>query len=149
APRRSLAAVWSFLTQRHRTLGECLHTMRTTRQTPYGVHPAIAQFTTAIQNITGDRELSSVWSTMIRPLSLYADPLIAASTDTSTLCLDDLQHGPQPLSLYLLAPSTRALERLHPVYRVIVDVAMARLTDRPASATARRLLVCAEEMPAY
>jgi type IV secretion system protein VirD4 len=146
--RPSLGAVWQFLTQ-ERTLPECLKTMRRTRHTTHGVHPTIAQFTQAIRNITGDRELSSVWSTVIRPLSLYADPLIAASTDTSTLALDDLQHGKEPLSLYLLAPSPRSLERLHPVYRVIVDVALARLTDRPVSAIARRLLVCAEEMPAY
>jgi type IV secretion system protein VirD4 len=147
--RHSLAAVWHFLTQQHRTLAECLKTMRGTRHTSYGVHPAIAQLTAAVQNITGDRELSSVWTTLVRPLSLYADPLIAASTDTSTLRLEDLQHGPEPLSLYLLAPSPRSLERLHPIYRVIVDVVMARLMDRPVSAPARRLLVCAEELPAY
>ena len=145
----SLAYVWYFLTQQHRTLSACLQTMLGTRHTPHGVHPTIGQFTQAMRNITGERELSSVWTTVVRPLSLYADPLIAASTDTSTLDLDDLQHGPEPLSLYLLAPSPRALERLHPVYRVIVDTAMARLTDRPVSDTARRLLVCAEEMPAY
>jgi type IV secretion system protein VirD4 len=120
-----------------------------TRHAPSGVHPTIAQFTQAIRNISGERELSSVWTTVVRPLSLYADPLIAASTDTSTLALDDLQHGSAPLSLYLLAPSPRSLERLHPVYRVIVDVALARLMDRPVSAPARRLLVCAEELPAY
>jgi type IV secretion system protein VirD4 len=145
----SLAACWHFLTQQHRTLADCLKTMRGTRHTRHGAHPTIAQFTQAIRNISGERELSSVWTTVVRPLSLYADPLIAASTDTSTLALDDLQHGQEPLSLYLLAPSPCSLERLHPVYRVIVDVAMARLTDRPVSATARRLLVCAEEMPAY
>ncbi len=145
----SLASVWYFLTQQHRTLSACLHTMLGTRHTPHGVHPTIGQFTQAMRNITGERELSSLWTTVVRPLSLYADPLIAASTDTSTLDLDDLQHGPEPLSLYLLAPSPRALERLHPVYRVMVDVAMARLTDRPVSHAARRLLVCAEEMPAY
>ena len=147
--RPSLGATWHFFTQQHRSLADCLKTLRTTRHTPYGVDPTIAQFITAIRNITGERELSSVWTTLVRPLSLYADPLIAASTDTSTLRLEDLQHGPEPLSLYLLAPSPRALERLHPVYRVIVDVAMARLTDRAVSAKARRLLVCAEEMPAY
>jgi type IV secretion system protein VirD4 len=149
SPRHSLAVVWHFLTQQHRSLGDCLKTMLGTRHTPHGVHPTIAQFTQAIRNISGERELSSVWTTLVRPLSLYADPLIAASTDTSTLRLEDLQEAPEPLSLYLLAPSPRSLERLHPVYRVIVDVAMARLTDRPVSATARRLLVCAEEMPAY
>jgi type IV secretion system protein VirD4 len=148
-PTASLARAWYFLTQQHRTLAACLTTMRTTRHTPHGVHPAIAQLTTAIQNITGDRELSSVWSTVMRPLSLYADPLIAASTDTSTLRLDDLQQGREPLSLYLLAPSPRALERLHPVYRVIVDVALARLMDRPVTTPAHRLLLCAEELPAH
>src|ERR1043165_5344406 len=149
ASRPSLAGTWHFLTQQHKTLATCLTTMRRTTHTPAGVHPAIAELTSAIQNITGDRELSSVWSTMVRPLSLYADPFIAASTDTSTLALEALQQGPDPLSLYLLAPSPRELERLHPVYRVIVDVAMARLMDRPVTHTARRLLVCAEEMPAY
>jgi type IV secretion system protein VirD4 len=145
----SLGATWHFFTQQHRTLGACLKTLRSTRHTPYGVDPTIAEFTTAIQNITGERELSSVWTTLIRPLSLYADPLIAASTDTSTLRLEDLQQGAQPLSLYLLAPSTRSLERLHPVYRVIVDVAMERLMDRPTKAYRHRLLVCADELPAY
>lgn len=148
-PSPSLAAAWYFFTQQHRTLGDCLATMRTTLHTAYGVHPTIAQLVTAVQNIAGDRELSSVWTTLIRPLSLYADPLIAASTDTSTLRLDDLQHGPEPLSLYLLAPSPRALERLHPVYRVIVDVAMARLMDRPPGPAPHRLLLCGEELPAH
>jgi type IV secretion system protein VirD4 len=69
--QHSLAAIWHFLTQQHRTLAACLRTMRGTRHTPFGVHPAIAQLTSAIQNIQGDRELSSVWSTMVRPLSLY------------------------------------------------------------------------------
>jgi type IV secretion system protein VirD4 len=148
-PAPSLVDAWIFFTQQHRTLAGCLKTLRTTAHTPYGVHPTIAQLTTAIQNISGDRELSSVWTTLIRPLSLYADPLVAASTSTSTVALDDLQYGPVPLSLYLLAPSPRSLERLHPVYRVIVDVAMARLMEHPAGAALHRLLVCAEELPAY
>jgi type IV secretion system protein VirD4 len=146
--RPSLAACWHFLTQT-RTLKDCLKAMRRTRHTPYGVHPTIAQFTQAMRNITGDRELSSVWTTVVRPLSLYADPLIAASTDTSTLDVLDLQQGTEPLSLYLLAPSPRSLERLFPVYRVLVDVALARLTDRPVQEQVRRLLVVAEELPAY
>lgn len=148
-PRPSLGATWTFFTQAHKTLAACLKTLRTTRHTPVGVDPTIYQFATAISNITGDRELSSVWSTMVRPLSLYADPLIAASTDTSTLRLEELQHGKQPVSLFLLAPSPRELERLHPVYRVVVDVALARLMDRPAGPALHRLLLVGEELPAY
>ena len=93
------------------------------------MHQAIATLTTALSNITGDRELSSVWTTAIRPLVLYNDPLIARSTDTSTFALEDLQYGTRPLSLYLVAPSPRALHRLHPLYRVVLDVAMARLME--------------------
>ena len=75
------------------------------------MHQAIAALTTALSNITGDRELSAVWSTAIRPLVLYNDPLIARSTDTSTFALEDLQYGATPMTLYLVAPSPRALER--------------------------------------
>ena len=90
----------------------------------------IVGLTRAIQNISGDRELSSVWTTAIRPLVLYSDPLVAASTDTSTFALESLQYGTIPVSLYLIAPSPMTLERLHPVYRVILDVT-AGTTDGP------------------
>ena len=109
-PGASLARVWYFLTQQHPTLQACLKTLRTTAHHAAGVHQAIATLTTALSNITGDRELSSVWSTAIRPLVLYNDPLIARSTDTSTFALEDLQYGAAPLSLYLVAPSPRALD---------------------------------------
>ena len=96
--------------------------MAQTAHTASGVHQAIASMTTAISNISGDRELSSVWTTAIRPLVLYSDPLIAASTDTSTVNLDALQYAPEPLSLYLIAPSPMDLERLHPLYRTRVRI---------------------------
>jgi type IV secretion system protein VirD4 len=145
----SLAAVWRFLTQQHASLQDCLATMKGTAHTSHGVHQAITSLTSAIQNISGDRELSSVWTTAIRPLVLYNDPLVAASTDTSTCAMDALQYGPEPLSLYLVAPSPRALERLHPLYRVVLDVAMARLMDHKVRTWQHRLLLCADELPAH
>jgi type IV secretion system protein VirD4 len=147
--RRSLGGVWTFLTQEHASLTACLAAMRGTAHTSHGVHQAIASMTTAIQNIAGDRELSSVWTTAIRPLVLYSDPLIAASTDTSTVCLEDLQYGPVPTSLYLIAPSPMALERLHPLYRVILDLGMARLMEHPVRTWRHRLLFCGDELPWY
>ena len=149
ATRASLAGLWGFLTQQHTTLKACLTTLQTTAHHAAGVHQAIAGMTTAIGNITGDRELSSIWSTAIRPLVLYTDPLIARSTDTSTFPLEDLQYGQDPRTLYLVAPSTRALERLHPLYRVILDTAMARLMDHKVRTWQQRLLVCADELPAH
>ncbi len=145
----SLGRVWHFLTQQHTSLQESLKTMATTAHVSQGVHQAIASMTTALRNISGDREISSVWTTAIRPLVLYNDPLVAKSTDTSTLDLNDLQYGAVPLSLYLIAPSPRSLTRLHPLYRVIVDVAMARLMEHPVRTWQQRLLVVGDELPAY
>lgn len=147
--RKSLAGVWDFLTQSQTSLADCLHTMATTAHSSHGVHQAIASMTTAIANISGDRELSSVWTTAIRPLVLYSDPLIAASTDTSTLALEDLQYGPEAMALYLIAPSPMALERLHPLYRVILDVAMTRLMEHPVRTWQHRLLFVGDELPWY
>jgi type IV secretion system protein VirD4 len=147
--RSSLAALWHFFTQQYTSLPDCLKTMAGTAHTSHGVHQAIASMTTAIKNITGDRELSSVWTTAIRPLVLYSDPLVAKSTDTSTITLEDLQYGPVPLSLYLIAPSPMQLERLHPLYRVILDVAMTRLMEHPVRTWHHRLLVCGDELPWY
>jgi type IV secretion system protein VirD4 len=147
--RKSLAGVWDFLTQHQTDLATVLNTMATTAHSSHGVHQAIASMTTAIQNISGDRELSSVWTTAIRPLVLYSDPLVAQSTDTSTLDLEALQYGAIPLSLYLIAPSPMALERLHPLYRVILDVAMTRLMAHPVRTAAHRLLFCGDELPWY
>jgi type IV secretion system protein VirD4 len=145
----SLPLLLAFLTQHHQQLGSALRVMRTTQHTPHGVHPTIASLATMILNIASDRELSGVWTTAIRPLEVYLDPRVAASTSTSTVDLLDLQLGAAPLSLYLQAPSPRALEQLYPVYRVIVDVAMARLMDRPITTPAHRLLFLAEELPAH
>jgi type IV secretion system protein VirD4 len=147
--RCSLAGLWTFLTQQHTSIQACLTTLRTTAHTSQGVHQAIATLTTAIQNITGDRELSSLWSTAIRPLVLFNDPLIARSTDTSTFDVQALQYGARPLSLYLVAPSPRTLDRLYPLYRVVLDVVLARLMDHKVRTWQHRLLVCADELPAH
>jgi type IV secretion system protein VirD4 len=144
--RKSLAGVWAFLTQQHTSLPDALKTMATTGHLSHGVHESIASMTAAIKNITGDRELSSVWTTAIRPLVLYSDPLVAASTDASDLDVDELQYGGLPVSLYLIAPSPMELERLHPLYRVIVDVAMSRLMEHKIRTWAHRLLCVLDEV---
>jgi type IV secretion system protein VirD4 len=144
--RKSLAGVWQFLTQQHDSLSAVLKTMASARHLSQGVHQAIASMTTAIKNITGDRELSSVWTTAIRPLVLYSDPMIAASTDASDFTFDDLQYGERPASLYLIAPSPMELERLHPLYRVILDVAMQRLMEHKVRTWKHRLLSVLDEI---
>src|SRR5215813_15274477 len=120
--------------------------MAETAHSSHGVHEAIASMTTAIKNITGDRELSSVWTTAIRPLVLYSEPLVAASTDVSDLDFDELQYGQAPVSLFLIAPSPMELERLHPLYRVVLDVAMQRLMEHKVRTWKHRLLSVLDEI---
>jgi type IV secretion system protein VirD4 len=147
--RKSLAGVWDFLTQQHQSLGDALKAMATMAHRSGGIHQGIVSMTRAIQNISGDREISSVWTTAIRPLVLYNDPNVAKSTDASDLDFDDLQYGKEPVSLYLVAPSPLALERLHPLYRVILDVAMTRLMEHKVRTWTHRLLNCCDELPWY
>ncbi len=144
---RSLGGVWHFLTQMHTRLSDALQAMVKTIHPDPDAHRAIVSMVRAIQNITGDRELSSVWSTAIRPLALYNDPMVAASTDTSDFSLDSLQYGQRPTSLYLIAPSPMALERLHPIYRVILDVATERLMSHKVRTWKHQLLYVLDELP--
>jgi hypothetical protein len=76
AARRSLPVVWRWLTQRpgntkKRRLLATLDAISKTAHTVHGVHEAIVTITNAIETIGGEREMGSVWSTMIRPLMLY------------------------------------------------------------------------------
>jgi type IV secretion system protein VirD4 len=145
----SLAATWHFLSQQSDTLADALKAMGSTAHTVIGVHQAIATLTRAISNASGKSESSGIWSTAIRPLVLYNDPYVARATDTSTVAFDALQYGPRPVSLYLLAPSPRSLKTLHPIYRVILDVALERLTDHKPDTYDHRLLIVADELADY
>jgi type IV secretion system protein VirD4 len=148
-PPGSLGKLLWLLMQKYRTLPAFVQAMTRHNHTGIGVHQAIHQLATGIQNITNERELSGVWTTAIRPLLPYMDYAIQRSTDRSTLALRELQHGPTPLSLYLVAPSTTDLTRLAPVYRVISDMAMRTLEQLPPRSARHRLLVIADEAPAY
>ena len=144
----SLAAVWHFLAQ-HGSFGDALKEMRTTQHTSHGVHQAIAEMSGLLGKIGGGDELGSAWSTTLRPLLLYLDPHVAASTDRSTIKIDDLQYGAQPLSLYLLAESSETLATMFQVYRVTLDVLFACLMRHKPHTFRQRLLFNANELPSY
>lgn len=144
----SLAGVWHFLTQ-HGTFVDVLKTMQHTAHTSHGVHQAIAEMSGVLTNIGSGDELGSAWSTMLRPLLLYLDPHVAASTNRSTMSLDDLQYGAQPVSLYLLAESSSTLADMYQVYRVILDVTFACLMRHKPNTFMHRLLFVANELPSY
>ena len=96
----SLPAVWHFLAQ-HGSFSDALKEMGTTQHTSHGVHQAIAEMSGLLGKMGNGDELGSAWSTTLRPLLLYLDPYVAASTDRSAIRIDDLQYGARPPSLYL------------------------------------------------
>jgi type IV secretion system protein VirD4 len=145
----SLAGVCRFLSA-HASFAEAIAVMAQTPHTRHGVHEAIAVMSGLLGNLgSGGEEQGSAWSTTMRPLLLYVDAQVAASTDTSTLRLDDLQYGPQVLSLYLLAESSQTLAQMYQVYRVILDVTFAVLMRHKPETYAHRVLFVANELPSY
>jgi type IV secretion system protein VirD4 len=149
APPVSLGKLGVFLTQRYKTLTECIKAMRTYQHTTHGVHPAIHWLANAIGNVTSDRTMGDVWATVVSALLPFADHLTQRSTDTSTIQVDHLQHHETPMSLYLVAPSTRSLETQATVYRVTSDMIQYRLEQYAPRTALHRLLVIADEAPAF
>jgi type IV secretion system protein VirD4 len=149
APPVSLGKLTTFLTQQYKTLGACIKAMRTHRHTTHGVHPAIHWLANAIGNVTNEKTMGDVWATVVTALLPYADYLTQRSTDTSTITIDHLQHHATPMSLYLVAPSTRSLETQATVYRVTSDMIQYRLEQYAARTALHRLLVIADEAPAF
>lgn len=148
APPVSLGKLGVLLTQRYPTLGKCLEAIRTAQHTTHGGHPSIAWLVQATSQLS-DRSTGDAWGTVVSALLPYADLVTQRSTDTSTITIDDLQHRAQPMSLYLVAPSTRSLDTQAPVYRVVSDMIQYRLQQYPPRSAQQRLLVIADEAPAF
>jgi type IV secretion system protein VirD4 len=83
-------------------------------------------------------------------LSLYRDPLIAATTASSDWSIADLTGSERPLSLYLVVPPSD-ISRTRPLVRLVLNQFVRRLTEAlPTEASERRepLLLMLDEFPA-
>ena len=148
SPRKSLGGLWAFLMQ-HDSLPGAMKTMGNTRHVAGGVHPFVRDRVNAIRNITGDRELSGVWTTAVRPLEPFSHPYCTQSTEQSDMDLRALQWGKTPASLYLLAQHPLSLERLAPVYRVVLDTVLEMGMRTKVRRYRHRLLTVGDEVAWY
>ncbi len=113
------------------------------------VHSAIAEC-----NAKADRELSGVVSSAMTNLRLYRDPIVAANTSTSDFTIHDLMNADDPVDLYLVVrPSD--IDRLRPLMRLFLNIALRRLTEsmqfaegRSVSAHKHKLLLMMDEFTA-
>jgi type IV secretion system protein VirD4 len=81
-------------------------------------------------------------------LSLYRDPLIAATTASCDWRIADLIATERPVSLYLVVPPSD-ISRTRPLVRLILNQIARRLTEAlPTEPAGQRLLLMLDEFPA-
>lgn len=146
--RPSLAGVLAFLTVEQASLSDCLDVLIKSPHLTGEEKALVSSMGNEIAQVK-DRELSGVWTTTMRGLHLYREPTVARNTDTSDIDLNALQDGARPMTMYLVAPSPEELQDYHPLYRVVVETILRRLTLHPPGQPRHRLLILANEFPAY
>jgi type IV secretion system protein VirD4 len=109
-------------------------------------HPAIAMIARAQLN-RAEREAASVWSTVERCLNLFHDPIIAANLSGHELPFETLQDPDHAVSLYLICNPGDG-PRLEPLFKLLIQQIMARLTSGSPRATGPQGLALFEEFPA-
>lgn len=117
-----------------------------------GTHPLVASEARAQLSRMATPEGSGVWSTARRPLALFLDPVVGATTSASDFQLEDLIAPDAPTSIYLSVPAGE-FERLKPLLRLFINLALRRLTrdlefvGGVAKSNARRVLILLDEFP--
>ena len=91
------------------------------------VHQVIAAIGNQ-QLARADRERSSVFSTAVRAVQTFKDPLIRRNTSQSDFTLSDFADSESPISLYLTVPYSD-IDRLSSVLRLLVSFVIRRFAE--------------------
>lgn len=153
-PDKTLAGVARLLSDPTHSFERTLRVMMTTNHLGSDdaplVHPVVAASARDVLNKSYN-ERSGVLSTAISFLSLYRDPVIAATTSRCDWRIADLVDASSPVSLYLVIPPGD-ISRTKPVVRLILNQIGRRLTetlvvgdDQPHR---HQLLMMLDEFPA-
>ena len=117
-----------------------------TRTSTARPHPTIAMIARAQKN-RADREASSVWSTVERCLTLFHDPVIGGNLSAHELPFDTIHDPAHPVSLYLVCNPGDG-PRLEPLFKLLIQQIMARVTSGSPRARGPQALALFEEFPA-
>jgi type IV secretion system protein VirD4 len=109
-------------------------------------HPAIAMIARAQMN-RAEREASSVWSTVERCLNLFHDPIIGGNLSAHELPFETIHDPEHPVSLYLICNPGDG-PRLEPLFKLLIQQIMARITSGSPRGTGPQALAVFEEFPA-
>lgn len=120
---------------------------------PGGTHPLVASEARAQLSRMATPEGSGVWSTARRPLALFLDPIVGATTSASDFKLEDLVSSAVPTSIYLSVPAGE-FDRLQPLLRLFISLTLRRLTRElefeggvAKTAGKQRVLMLLDEFP--
>ena len=109
-------------------------------------HPTIAMIARAQDN-RADREASSVWSTVERCLNLFHDPVIGGNLSRHDLPFETIHDPAHPVSVYLICNPGDG-PRLEPLFKLLIQQIMARITSGSPRGTGPQALAVFEEFPA-
>ena len=130
-------------------LGRVPEDLTTTAHHAAGVHQAIATLTTALSNITRGPRTEQRLDDGHPAAGALQRSAHCAEYGHLDVCAGGFpvrRQRPDPVPGGAVPPGAH---RLHPLYRVVLDVAMARLMEHKVRTWQHRLLLCADELPAH
>lgn len=97
-----------------------------------------------------DRERGSVFSTALRVLSVFRDPILAANMSKSDIKFSDFMDAKNPISLYLTVPYPD-IDRLSPILRLLISFMVFKFsageTSHDKQALKHKCLFIIDEFP--
>jgi len=141
----NIASVLSAITQVDSTIKEYLREMVEYRLGNDNIARVIRETATEMLG-REEREFSGVISSLITPLSIFRDPVLAAATASSDFKILDLVEYPDRMTLYLtIRPSDR--DRLKHYFALFINLMFRRLTSEMSQEIEHRneLLLMLEE----
>lgn len=93
-------------------------------------------------------EAGSVVSTAVTALQIFSEKIIVDNTCTSDFFLTDLQNLEEPMDLFLVVPPSD-LQRVGPLFRLIVEMTVVKSTERLVDKPKHRCLFLIDEFPAF
>lgn len=123
---------------KHDDVGEILQYTNNESEKVY-FHPRVYQVFVKMAT-TPEKEFGSIQSTLETALSVYRDPVVSANMKVSDFKIHDLMNSDRPVSLYLIVPPSD-LDRLMPVFRVIVEILYRRNTEKMELSVSERKAV--------
>jgi len=91
-----------------------------------------------------DRLQSSVWSAALSALTIYQDPLVAEHTERSDVELRELQHGLQPVSIFM-CPEFADVPRLRSLLGTLTEM-LSALFSAQQDTPRQKVLLALDEM---